>query len=53
MVVPHIDKTAEKNNLIGYEEKDNSKNNRNTLKYEGGVQIPPNTDSFYCKTGKF
>jgi len=34
MVVPHIDKTAEKNNLIGYEEKDSSKNNRNTLNYE-------------------
>jgi len=35
MVIPDIDKTAEKYNLIGYEEKDSMKNNRNTLNYEG------------------
>ena len=35
MVRPDIDKTAEKYNLIGYEEKGSLKNNRNTLNCEG------------------
>jgi hypothetical protein len=35
MVITDIDKTAEKYDLIGYEGKDSSKNNRNTLNFEG------------------
>jgi hypothetical protein len=35
MVIPDIDKTAGKYNLIGYKEKDSLKINRNTFNYEG------------------
>jgi len=39
MVITGLDKTAETYNLIGYEERDSMKNNRNTLNYEGECTI--------------